>query len=85
MESEGSVTRWLAGEIEDRCPGFLEDDSRYSSEHPSEGFLTLSGLVSGLMTMSLSSPGRVAGSIPSLITRFGNRAISARMFAGLNL
>lgn len=40
MESEGSMPSWLAAEIEDRCPGFLEDDSRYSAEHPKEGFLT---------------------------------------------
>ena len=38
MESEGSLPSWLAAEIEDRCPGFLEDDSRYSLEHPSVGF-----------------------------------------------
>jgi hypothetical protein len=40
MESEGSVTSWLTAEIEDRCPGFLEHESRYSVEHPGEGFLT---------------------------------------------
>jgi hypothetical protein len=40
MESEGSVSSWLTAEIEDRCPGFLEHDSRYSAEHPHEGFLT---------------------------------------------
>jgi hypothetical protein len=40
MESEGSLPSWLATEIEDRCPGFLEDDSRYSAEHANEDFLT---------------------------------------------
>jgi hypothetical protein len=40
MESEGSVSPWLAGEIEDRCPGFLEDDHAYSAEHSDEGFRT---------------------------------------------
>ena len=40
MEGEGSVTPWLAAEIEDRCPGFLEHDRGYSAEHPHEGFLT---------------------------------------------
>ena len=40
MESEGSVTPWLATEIEDPCPGFLEHDRGYSAEHPHEGFLT---------------------------------------------
>jgi hypothetical protein len=40
MESEGAVPTLLADRIEDRCPGFLEEDGRYSAEHPNEGFLT---------------------------------------------
>jgi len=44
MESEGCVSPWLALKIEDRCPGFLEEDSRYSAQHPHEGFLTPVGL-----------------------------------------
>jgi hypothetical protein len=40
MESEGAVLPSLAVAIENRCPGFLEDDSKYSKEHPNEGFRT---------------------------------------------
>src|SRR5258708_5101316 len=40
MESEGTVPTWLAERIEDRCPGFLEEDGRYSAKHPHEGHLT---------------------------------------------
>jgi hypothetical protein len=31
----------ILSDIADRWPGFIEDDSRYSAEHPGEGFLTL--------------------------------------------
>ena len=85
METEHSVTPWLAAEIADSCPSFVEEDSRYSAEHADEGFLSLSGSAFGLMTMCLLLPGRAAGSMRSLITRFATRAISARMYAGLNL
>ena len=40
MESEGSVPTWLAEQIEDRCPGFIEEDRRYTAEHADDGFLT---------------------------------------------
>ena len=40
MESEGSLPSWLAAEIADRCPGFLEHDCRCSADHPDEGVLT---------------------------------------------
>jgi hypothetical protein len=40
MESEGAVPTWLADRIEDRCPGFFDEDGGYSAEHPDEGFLT---------------------------------------------
>jgi hypothetical protein len=40
MDSIDAVPAWLAEQIDNRCPGFLEEDRRCSAEHPGEGFLT---------------------------------------------
>ena len=85
MEDEGSLPSWLAAEIADRCPGFLEDDFRYASEHPGEGFLTPVRLGFWIDDHIFELAKKAVGSMPSLTTRFGNHVISARTFAGLNV